>query len=206
MRQLLQKPEALPDDGLLGREVSSWSAGAAGLVLVAGVLHLTALPAHLQEARGTGFYFFAVGAAQVVWAGLFLTRPTRGRARFGLSMLAVAPVALWVLTRVFRSPWSGGPEPLDFVSVATVILQIGAAAVLLGARLGRPTADGARQALTGAVVVLVVLGLAAGAASYGGAIAAEASIPWLGEPEADHHESSEEPPGTESPSDEDHHH
>jgi len=202
----LETPSPLHEEGFRIREIPPWSAWTAGLVLVAGILHLTALPAHLLEARGTGFYFFAVGAAQVVWAGLFLFHPTHGKARFGLSLLAVAPVALWVLTRVLRSPWSGGPEPLDFVSVATVVLQAAAAAILLGARLGRPANAGARQALAGTVVVLVALGLAAGAASYGGAIAAEASIPWLGEPEADHHDPGQEMPGTKSAPEDDHHH
>ena len=168
--------------------VPAWQAWASGLLLVAGVLHLTMLPAHLAEARGTGIYFLAIGTAQVVWACVALFRPSRLSARVGLALLAVAPAALWLLTRIFRSPWGTGPEPMDFVSLATVGLQISVATLLVRARAGLSSQDAttpglARRTLT----VLVIVGIALGAASYGGAMAAEASIPWLGEGETPHH-------------------
>jgi hypothetical protein len=168
--------------------VPAWQAWTSGLILVAGILHLTMLNAHLEQARGMGGYFLVMGAGQVVWSCVALFRPTQLASRVGLALLAVAPVALWLLTRLFRSPWGIGPEPLDFVSIATVMLQLAAAVVLIRARAGVHATDLATPGLARrTVTVLVVIGIALGAASYGGAIAAEASIPWLGEGEASHH-------------------
>ncbi|MFA5943534.1 MAG: hypothetical protein WC876_03605 [Candidatus Thermoplasmatota archaeon] len=176
-------------EGLAVERVPQWSAWSSGMLLVAGILHLTMLNAHLQQARGMGLYFLAVGAAQVIWACLALFRPSQLASRVGLALLAVAPVALWALTRLFRSPWGIGPEPVDFVSVSTVLLELAAAIVLVRGRAGLSATDAASPRLARrTITVLVVIGLALGAASYGGAIAAEASIPWLGEGESGHHD------------------
>lgn len=179
----------MSDAGLAVQRVSAWQAWASGLLLVAGILHLTMLNAHLAEARGMGLYFLAVGAGQVVWACLALFRPSQLTARVGLAMLAIAPVALWILTRMFRSPWGIGPEPVDFVSAATAIVELAVAVVLVRARAGLNATDAAVPHMARrTITVLVVVGVALGAASYGGAMAAEASIPWLGEGEASHHD------------------
>lgn len=175
-------------NGLAVQRVPGWQAWASGLVLVAGILHLTMLNAHLAQARGMGLYFLAIGAAQVIWACVALFRPGQLSARMGLAMLAIAPVALWALTRLFRSPWGDAPEPVDFVSVSTVILELAAAVVLIRARAGLSPQDAANPHLARrTITVLVAIGVAFGAVSYGGAMAAEASIPWLGEGEAGHH-------------------
>ena len=182
----------MSDAGLAVQRVPAWQAWASGLLLVAGILHLTMLNAHLAEARGMGLYFLAIGAGQVVWACLALFRPSQLTARVGLAMLAIAPVALWILTRVFRSPWGIGPEPVDFVSVATALIELAVAVVLVRARAGLDATDAAVPRLARrTIAVLVVVGVALGAASYGGAMAAEASIPWLGEGEASHHDAME---------------
>ena len=175
-------------DAVSVERVPAWQAWASGLILVSGILHLTMLNAHLAQARGTGAYFLVMGAAQVIWSCVALFRPTQLASRVGLALLAVAPVALWIMTRMFRSPWGLGPEPVDFVSVATAALELAAAVVLVRARAGVHASDLTTPGLARrTVTMLVVLGMALGAASYGGAMAAEASIPWLGEGEGSHH-------------------
>lgn len=185
MNAWLATPPPLHEEGYRIREIPRWSTWTAGTLIVAGIVHLVMLPAHLAEARGTGFYFFLVGGAQVVWGCLFLLKPTTALARLGLVALSLAPVGLWILTRALRSPWGAGPEPLDFSSVATVALEVLAAVILVLARLGN-----ARDSVVPShrsVAVLAVLGLLVGGASYGVAMTAEATVPWLGEPDATHH-------------------
>ena len=166
-----------------------WAVWSAGFLLVAGILHLTALPAHAEQARGLGLFFLVVGAAQVIWACITLFRPSHISARFGLAMLAVAPVVLWVLTRTLRAPWSSAPEPVDLVSLGTVVLQIAAAVTMAAGRAGMQAPSTATPSVARrAVTLFVVVGIAFGAVGYGGALAAEASIPWLGEAEVSHHD------------------
>lgn len=169
-----------------------WAVWSSGFLLVAGILHLTALPAHAEQARGLGLFFLGLGAAQVVWACLTLFRSTQLGARIGLALLAVAPVALWVLTRTLRAPWSTAPEPVDIVGLGTALMELGAAVAMFLGRAGVSAADHATPALARrTLVVFVAIGIAFGAVGYGGALAAEVTVPWLGEPEASHHGESE---------------
>lgn len=169
-----------------------WTVWSAGFLLVAGILHLTALPAHAQVAHGLGLFFLALGAAQVVWACLALFRPSQLGARVGLAVLAVAPVVLWALTRTLRAPWSDHAEPLDILGVGTVVLEAAAAIVMVAGRAGVNAADQASPSIARrTVIVFVAVGVLLGAASYGGAMAAEASVPWLGVGEDSHHAAGE---------------
>ena len=166
----------------------TWALWSGGFLLVAGILHLTALPAHAGQARGLGLFFLVLGAAQVIWACVTLFRSSRLGARLGLALLSVAPVVLWVLTRTLRAPWSNAAEPMDLVSIGTVILEVAAAIALAAGRAGLKPEDVANPATARrALIVFVVIGIAFGAVGYAGAIAAEASIPWLGEAEESHH-------------------
>ncbi len=165
-----------------------WAVWSGGFLLVAGILHLTALPAHAGQARGLGIFFLGLGAAQVVWACVTLFRSTSVSARIGLAMLAVAPVVIWALTRTLRAPWSTEPEPVDIIGLGTVLLELAAAVTMAFGRAGLDAPSTATPAVVRrAVTVFVIVGIAAGALGYGGALAAEASIPWLGEAEAAHH-------------------
>ncbi len=149
---------------------------AGGTLLVAGIIHLMVVEAHLTHARGTGLFFLGMGAAQVVWAVMFIRQPTWNMARFGLPFLAIAPTILYVVTRVVRAPWSEFPEHVDTLGVATVAFQLLAAAALtntLWARLGKQLAAAAG------------VGLLAGATMYGGALAVE-DVAWLADAEVPH--------------------
>lgn len=179
-------PAPIEEHGFRLREIPRWSTLAAGLIASAGILHLVMLPSHLESARGTGLFFFVIGAGQIVWSCLFLMHPTPLLRRIGIVVLTAAPVGLWLLTRLFRSPWGTGPEAADFSSVGTVILQLAAGFVLTAATRRDSTPNVAPIAKR--AVVLVAVGLLLGGVAYGGALAAEATIPWLGEPEVSHHE------------------
>ena len=166
----------------------SWAAWSGGFLLVAGILHLTALPAHAGQARGLGLFFLFLGAALVIWVCVTLFRSSRLGARIGLALLSVAPVVLWVLTRTLRAPWSDAAEPMDLVSIGTVMLEVAAAIALAAGRAGLKPDDVANPTTARrALVVFIVVGIAFGVVGYAGAMAAEATIPWLGQVDEPHH-------------------
>jgi hypothetical protein len=160
---------------------------AAGLLAVAGIIHLVLLPGHLGEARGIGLYFCAVGGAQVVWSILYLLRPTRATAWVGLTALAVQPLAVYALTRVVRQPFGDHAEGVDLIGILTGLLEA-AALVPLALHLARTRAAGQTVARGVAVPVAIAIaaGLLFGGALYGLGLAAEELVPWLDEPEAPH--------------------
>ncbi|MEK6986223.1 MAG: hypothetical protein AABX89_07565 [Candidatus Thermoplasmatota archaeon] len=184
MRSWLETTAPQDVHGHVVREIPAWSTAVAGLVVVAGILHLTVLQDHLAEARGAGLFFLAIGALQVIWGARFLLRPSARAAALGLAALAIAPAVLWFITRIFRSPWSGGPEAMDTLGVATMSLEVLAAVILVAARLGRSSAPS--PTVRRAAIVLVLTGVLLGVGGYASAMAAEATVPWLGEPDVGH--------------------
>lgn len=160
---------------------------AAGLLAVAGIIHLVVLPQHLEQARGIGLYFCAIGAAQVVWALVFALRPTRRLAWLGLMALAVQPLALYALTRVVRQPFGDGAEAVDLIGVVTGLIELAALApfALCLART-RPAGVSRGRGVAIPLALALVAGLAFGGALYGTGLVAEDLVPWLDEPELPH--------------------
>ncbi|MHB1260669.1 MAG: hypothetical protein ACYC2H_03025 [Thermoplasmatota archaeon] len=160
---------------------------AAGLLAVAGIIHLVLLPQHLEEARGIGLYFCAIGAAQVIWALLYVLRPTRSLAWLGAMGLAVQPVVVYVMTRILRQPFGTGTEPVDLIGIVTGIMELGALlpfAVHLSST--RPTEVSVGRGVAVPLALALVAGLVFGVALYGAGLVAEDLVPWLDEPESPH--------------------
>lgn len=149
---------------------------AAGAMLVAGVLHLLLVEAHFAHARGAGLFFLGLGAAQMVWAFAYLRQPTQRLGRLGLVALVAAPVVLYVLTRIWRAPWSAGPEAIDAIGIATQVIQLAAGGFLLWQ--WAPALPAGSPAAIGMGILLAVGG-------YAGAIATE-DVDWLAEAEGGH--------------------
>jgi hypothetical protein len=171
-----------------GLGVQAWPVGlSAGLLLVAGIIHLVLVPQHLAEARGTGLYFCLVGAAQVIWALLFVLRPTRPLALVGLVAMAAHPIVLYAMTRILPAPFVGAPEHPDLIGIVTVVLEILAVApfAVFLSRMAAPSAGSAKRTAV-AVTVALLAGAALGAGLYGAGVAAENVFPWLEEGEAPH--------------------
>lgn len=160
---------------------------ASGVLAVAGIIHLTLLPHHLESARGIGLYFCAVGAAQVVYALLFVLRPTRRLAWLGLMALVAQPFALYVLTRLLRQPFGDEPEPVDLIGIVTAVMEL-AAVVAFAFFLARSRPAGATpgRAIGLPLASSLVVGLLFGVALYGAGLVAEELVPWLDEPEEPH--------------------
>jgi hypothetical protein len=85
----------------------------------AGVIHLAVAPAHLPKWVPFGVFFVVLGVAQLAYAGLVWTRPTRSLLVTG-AIANAGVVALWLLSRSAGIPigpehWS--PEAIGFADV-----------------------------------------------------------------------------------------
>lgn len=180
-------PAAVPVQALAANPLAQPVGLAAGLLAVAGIIHLVVLPQHLEQARGIGLYFCAIGAAQVVWALLYVLRPTRRLAWIGAMALAVQPIAVYALTRFLRQPFGTEAEPVDLIGLVTAALELAALAPF-AQHLGRtrPTGVSVGRGVLTPLAVAVVAGLAFGVALYGVGLVAEDLVPWLDEPELPH--------------------
>lgn len=139
----------------------------------AGIIHLALGPSHLAEIGALGLGFFVVGAAQLVWAALAISRPGRLLIWLGVGGNLAVLVA-WAFTRIVGLPvgpaaWM--PEGIGWADSVTGLFESAIIAVLAVDLLGRPLgAPRLRAAMTtvmsigsvpvvGAVVVLTTLAL-----------------------------------------------
>lgn len=78
----------------------------AGLLAVAGGLHLAALPGHLNASTAAGAFFAVTAAAQLLGAVLVATRPS---SRTTLAVIAgnAAILILWAMSRTTGLPTGG---------------------------------------------------------------------------------------------------
>ena len=104
----------------------------------AGVIHLTVAPDHLREFLAFGVFLMVAGVAQLVWAGLVWTQPSRRVLVAGAAGNALV-VLLWIASRTSGLPigpehWT--PEAAGFADIVCsayeVLLVIGAALLLRG--------------------------------------------------------------------------
>jgi len=150
------------------------------LVLAAGLLgsaaiHVFVVPEHLIEWPSAGVFFVALAAAEIVVAGLVLSRLRTGALLIAVAV-SVVPLAIWLWSRTVGLPFGPDPGVAEAVGLADVvccILEIATlvAAVLLlrsGDRLRRLPAASAH--VLGLVLVAVVavtsIGLAGAAPDW----------------------------------------
>ena len=106
---------------------------AAGLLAVAGGLHLAALPSHLNASTVAGAFFAVTAAAQLLGAVLVVTRPS-ARTIHAVVAGNVAVLILWAMSRTTGLPTGGElgvQEPfglLDGMAAAAEILVVAAGA------------------------------------------------------------------------------
>ena len=113
----------------------------AALSFAAGVIHLTMVPDHAQEALRVGLAFAAIGWFQIAFGVAVVARPTRGWIRLGI-LANVVFVATWLLSRTVGLPdWTGegGVEKTAAVDLLCVGFEVGiivvAVAMLTAPRL-----------------------------------------------------------------------
>ncbi|MBA2361926.1 MAG: hypothetical protein H0V86_00110 [Chloroflexia bacterium] len=129
--------EAMPRGGDPGAEpysVRQISYTAAVLSLVAGLLHVSAMPRHYAEWWGYGAFFLVVAIAQVLLSDGLLYRPRRRLILVGvIGNLAV--ISLYVVTRTvgipFFGPHAGEVEAVGAIDLASVVAEAALVAALL---------------------------------------------------------------------------
>jgi hypothetical protein len=79
---------------------------AAGLSLVAALIHLWVMPEHFEEWWGYGTFFLVVSVAQAVYVALLLGRPAVSFFVLGIGGNLVI-IVLWLTTRTVGIPFFG---------------------------------------------------------------------------------------------------
>jgi hypothetical protein len=109
---------------------------AAGLLAVAGGLHLAALPSHLNASTVAGAFFAVTAAAQLLGAVLVVTRPS-ARTIHAVVAGNVVVLVLWATSRTTGLPTGGelgAQEPfglLDGMAAAAEILVVAAGLAIM---------------------------------------------------------------------------
>jgi FtsP/CotA-like multicopper oxidase with cupredoxin domain len=109
------------------------------LTLGAAGIHFVVAPEHFREYAPFGVFFFAVGAAQVVYAIETLVRPTRLLALL-MSAGSAGLAGLWFISRTAGlpiGPEAGIPEAIGMTDVVCVLMEC-LAGVLFLALAARP--------------------------------------------------------------------
>lgn len=112
---------------------------AAGLSVLAGVLHIIIVPEHLEEWWGYGTFFIIAGVAQLFYALLLVFHPWQPDPIRGAQGLAATRVfwagiignglliALYIVTRTigipFFGPGAGEIEPVSLIGVMTKVIE-----------------------------------------------------------------------------------
>lgn len=99
-----------------------------GLSIAAGMVHVFAAPAHLEEWIGYGAFFLFAATAQICYAVyLGIEAPSRGTLWAGIWGNA-AIILLWLVTRTvgipFFGPEAGEVEPIGLVDSISKLIEL----------------------------------------------------------------------------------
>jgi hypothetical protein len=157
-------------------------------VAAAGILHIAVAPQHYQHAPAHAIFFVVAGIAEIVWALIFLRRPTQQVYYVGLALTG-GLILLWALTRVVPAPFHGHAEAIDLGGIACKVSEVaGLAALLMIAAQGGITGL-AKQSMARLAAIALMISAAVAGATYVAARAAEPLLPSLSA--SDHHEETE---------------
>lgn len=126
-----------------------WQYTAAGLSVVAGLLHLFVTPEHFEEWIGYGLFFFIAATSQLLFAFVIAAYTPPARETLWAGILGnTAIIVLWVITRTvgipFVGPEAGEIEPIgliDSLSKVAELALIVCLVTLLRARPGQTTVN-----------------------------------------------------------------
>lgn len=92
-------------------------AGAAGLMIVAGLIHLIIVPIHWTHAPAHGLFFVIMGLVQIGWGIAFWQWPSVALYRLSI-VLAGGLITLWAITRLSPRPLNTRRERLIFMGLS----------------------------------------------------------------------------------------
>lgn len=101
---------------------------AAGLSLLAALIHLRVVPEHLEEWWGYGTFFVVCAVLQALYAPILLRRPGRPVLLIGAAG-NLAVVILWLVTRTtgipLFGPHAGDVEEIGALDVICTLAEVG---------------------------------------------------------------------------------
>ena len=168
--------------------------------ILAGIIHLVLVSAHMEHARAHGLFFLLVGIAQILWGVKVWRQPSRGLYYIG-AVMAGWLIVLYGVTRLLPAPFSHGPEAVEAIDIVCKLCEaLGLISLLILIFQGL-LLHGTRVNAWRAISLILLVSVLAGLATYRIARAAEPILPWLAGPaEGHHHDESVPIPG------EEHHH
>jgi hypothetical protein len=180
-------------------------AGAAGLMVVAGLLHLVIVPIHWAHAPIHGAFFVLMGLVQIGWGIAFWRHPSTALYRAGV-LLAGGLITLWLITRFLPAPFEHEPGPVDIFGIICKIAE-GLGIVTLIAIVVTGTTSGEMRRLAWRMAgILVAAAFLIGWAAYGVGLALEPVLPGLGATEHHQEQSEHEHEGAEHHEETEHEH
>lgn len=108
----------------------TWLYAAAGLSVMAGLLHLLVMPEHFEEWLGYGLFFLIVALAQLVYAVLLLRRPA-SRALLVAGIVGNALiVGFWAFTRTVGVPLGPAAGEVEAIGVVDTVSKLAELALI----------------------------------------------------------------------------
>jgi hypothetical protein len=139
---------------LMSVPVALLSAGAAAI-------HFAAAASHFREWWALGAFFVASGVAQLVWALLAVTSPSRAVLRVG-ALGSAAIVALWIVTRTAGTligPEAHTPEPVGVPDAVASGLELAIVLAVVLHATSRPSSRRGTWVVGGITLALTSLAL-----------------------------------------------
>ncbi len=106
-------------------------------IAFAGLIHLVLVPEHYAHAPAQGIFFAVAGIVEIVWAILFLRKPTENMYYIGVA-LAGGLIVLWGVTRVLPEPFAHEIGEIDLGGIVCKVSEmVGVVALLMLAAQGK---------------------------------------------------------------------
>jgi len=96
---------------------------ASSAIAFAGLIHIFLAPQHFAHAPAHGSFFAVSGAAEIIWAILFLRKPTERMYYIGI-MLAGGLIILWAVTRVLPAPFEHEVGAVDLGGIVCKLSEL----------------------------------------------------------------------------------
>ena len=167
------------------------------MTILAGIIHLVLVSAHMEHAPAHGLFFLFVGIAQIIWGVKVWRQPSLKLYYIG-AITAGWLIILYAVTRLLPAPFSHTPEAIETIDMVCKFCEaLGMLSLLILIFQGLLLHAGRLHAWR-AISLILVVSILAGFVTYGIARATEPILPWLAAPaEGHHHDESIPLPGEE---------
>lgn len=159
-----------------GSNKRSLIAGAAVLMVIAGLTHWVIVPIHWTHAPTHGLFFGLMGLTQIAWGIAFWRNPSAALVRVGV-ILAGGLLTLWVITRLLPAPFEHTPGPIDVFGLICKAAEFLGIVMLAAIVVAGTTSREMKLSAWRTVGVLMLGAILSGGVAYGVGHAVEPVIP-----------------------------